>query len=242
MLEQKIEDLTQKVETLTNNIRQLMLGMQASVKLLAGGDIGLGGEKMPVTDGENEKTDGDGPTSLSDLPEGEIEWDKVDIMDCPYHSGMMSGAYGKNKTGATKDCWSKIKNTKYKPEQYLIDRRLLIELRADRIDSGEEEKTTDSTTAESTSSKSPPQVGKSAPPQMKPQTELLDVDEEGISFTEVCERHVAKHGTEELQKRLMQCAIETDHDYSTMETDEKMTEVFPWVRDELIKHDAAASA
>ena len=268
MLEQRIEELSQKVDTLTNNIRQLMLAMQAGVKLLAGKYIDLGspGEEKTATDKVIVTTDKvvvttdkvvvttDTPIPTG-LPEGDIEWDNVDSMDCPYHTGMMTGTYTKAKTGANKGCWNKIKNIGYSADQYLLDRRVLIEFRADKLDAAlaaTEEKTpakVDETagpaptsgTPKITPSGGPPQLHKLTPQRLVPQTELLDVDEEGISFTQVCERHIARHSNEQLQHCLLECGVKADHDFTTMEGTDEMEDIVPYIRDELIKHDAASA-
>ena len=242
--------LETQMEILNNNLRQLMLMMDDGMVILSGGKI-----DMPSTDAPDTISDNSAPTSpvksksmfapetsTGDLPKGDIDWNDLDAMDCPYHDGMMSGTRSKNKTGPTKGCWSKARNKEYTEEMYLNDRRTLIEMWADKMDAGEIDD--DGAEAETSESATAPQAGGAPPQAMAPQvaTELKAIDDPKATFVEVCEASIAEYGIEILQDKLHKCGLSRDYDYESLDGESENPEIAPWIKAELAKHHVTASA
>jgi len=239
-----VENLTRSMEIFNNQLRQTMTAMQHFAPVV--NDLeGIPSDVKPSlfddTDTEDTEETPDN-CAIDSLPDGSIDWNDVDAMNCPWHSGMMSGTRSKNKTGATKGCFAKIKSAAYTPDMYAADRRVLIAAAADNEIDDVIAPVTETTTAAPTSNVTQitPQAAATIPQaaQMSPQPQ--DINEPGIGFMEVCARHVAVHGDETLRHRLMKVGRgEPGYDHSEL-LNEPTSEVTDWIISELLEHHANA--
>jgi len=189
-----------------------------------------------------------------DLTETSIEWDNLDIMGCPFHPMIMSSSRKKATTGKMKGCWNKIRSAEYPENMYLEDRRQLIAAAEARGESAqivhtEPEPDTPETAVipPAAAPTAPPTAPSVAPPVAPAPTAAVEpINDPNATFVQVCERHIAKYGEDQVNLRLKQCGIPLPYDFHGLEADESIdpqqkAEVIAWIRMELIKHDAEQS-
>jgi len=265
--------LENEVHTVNAQMRQLMVSMfdlNQKLAMVVNTEVTLSGttdyaETVADTVDTGEAVAGNMSTEEvigfdSGLPDGVIDFSDVDAMGCPYHDGMMSSTRSKAQTGKTKGCFNKTKSKTYTGEMYIAHRRVLIQMAIDNSPDVEPADNAPVTTetpapaptptpsmfaenAETPADDAPPQLTPLAPTSTAP-TALLAVSEPNITFLEVTRRHVAMHGSEQLEHRLKQCGLPADHDISLMEpqapNNPDMAKVVAWIRAELVKHDSGS--